>query len=97
MTVRMDNGTTRRVKTAELKDAADDVMGILFDRLKVYSVSYDAIHAYCMECGSYSAMRVLYIRYKDFLPESERRIIARIIRDSRSRAEWESWIDPSDL
>ena len=97
MTVRMDNGISRRVKTAELKDAADDVMGVLFDRLKVYSVSYESIHAYCMESGSYSAMRVLYTRYRDFLPDTERKIIARIVRDSRPRTDWESWIDPDDL
>ena len=74
MTVRMDNGSARRIRTAELKDAADDVMGILFDRMKVYSVNYEALHTYCMESGSFSAMRVLYTRYRDFLPESERRI-----------------------
>ena len=96
MTVRMDDGTTRRVRTAELKDAADDVMGVLFDRLKVYSVSYDALHAYCMECGSFTAMRTLYCRFGDFLPESERKIMARIIRDSRPRAVWENWLDPED-
>ena len=97
MTVRMDNGTSRRVKTVELKDAADDIMGILFEQMKVYSVSYDSLHSYCMESGSFSAMRILYIRFRDFLPDSERKIIARIIRDTHSRADWESWLDPSDL
>ena len=48
MTVRMDNGVTRRIHTSELKDAADDVMGVLFDQMKVYSVNYDAI----LPCGS---------------------------------------------
>lgn len=97
MTARMDDGTTRRIRTAELKDAADDVLGILFDQLRVYSVHYDSIHAYCMEYGSFSAMRVLYTRYRDFLPVSERKIIARIVRSSRPAADWESWIDPADL
>lgn len=97
MTVRMDNGTTRRVKTAELKDAADDVMGILFDQLKVYSVNYDSLHAYCMESGSFSAMRTLYTKYGDFLPDAERRIIARIVRDTHPQEQWESWLDPADF
>ena len=97
MTVRMDNGSSRRVRTAELKDAADDVMGLLFDGLKVYSVSYEAIHTYCMESGSYAAMRVLYARYRDFLPESERKIIARIARDSHPESDWAAWLDPADL
>ena len=97
MSVRMDNGFPRRIRTSELKDAADDVMGVLFDELKVYSVNYDALHNYCMESGSFSAMRVLYTRYRDFLPDQERKIIARIIRDSRPREQWESWLDPEDL
>lgn len=97
MSVRMDDGTSRRVRTSELKDAADDVMGVLFESLKVYSVNYDALHAYCMETGSFAAMRVLYTRYQEMLPAEERKIIARIIRDSRPRAEWESWINPADL
>ena len=97
MTVRMDNSGTRRIRTSELKDASDDVMGLLFDQMKVYSVNYESIHSYCIESGSVSAMRVLYTRFRDFLPDSERRIIARIIHDSRPNEEWESWLDLSDL
>ena len=96
MGARMDDGSVRRIRTAELKDAADDVMGVLFDSLKVYSLTYDSLHEYCMSTGSFAAMRVLYTRYADFMPVPERKIIARIIRDSRPRSEWESWIDPED-
>ena len=96
MAARMDDGSVRRIRTAELKDAADDVMGVLFDSLKVYSVNYDSLHEYCMSTGSFAAMRVLYTRYADFMPAPERKIIARIIRDSRPRSEWESWLDPED-
>lgn len=96
MSVRMDDGSSRRIKTAELKDAADDVMGVLFGQLKVYSVNYESLHTYCMESGSFSAMRVLYTRYQDFLPEEERKIIARIIRDSHPESDWKSWLNPDD-
>ena len=97
MGARMDDGSVRRIRTAELKDAADDVMGLLFDSLKVYSVTYDALHSYCMSTGSFSAMRVLYQQYAGFMPASERKILARVIRDSRPRKEWENWLDPEDL
>ena len=97
MGARMDDGTIRRIRTAELKEAADDVMGLLFENLKVYSVTYDALHSYCMETGSFAAMRVLYTRYAGFMPDSERKILARVIRDSRPRKEWENWLDPEDL
>ena len=97
MGAQMDNGAVRRIRSAEFRDASDDVMGVLFDHLKVYSVTYDSLHQYCMDTGSFSAMRVLYTRYADFMPASERKIIARIIRDSRPRAEWEPWMDPEDV
>ena len=42
-------------------------------------------------------MRVLYTRYAEFMPSSERRILARIIRDSRPRDVWESILDAEDL
>ena len=97
MGAQMDNGTVRRIRTSELKDAADDVLGVLFDHLKEYSVNFDALHEYCMATGSFAAMRVLYTRYAEFMPSSERRILARIIRDSRPRDVWESILDAEDL
>ena len=96
MGAQMDDGTVRRIRTSELKDAADDVMGVLFDNLKVYSVTYDSLHEYCLSAGSFSAMRVLYTRFAEFIPPAERKILARIIRDSRPRPYWESWLDPED-
>ena len=97
MNARMDDGTSRRIRSSELRDAADDALGVLFDSLKVYSVNYDALHGYCMASGSFSAMRVLYTRYTGFMPMPERRLLARIIRDSRPRPYWENWLDPEDL
>ena len=41
-------------------------------------------------------MRVLYTRYAEFMSAPERKVIARILRDSRPRAEWETWMDPED-
>ena len=97
MGAQMEDGTVRRIRSAEMKDAADDVMGVLFEQLKVYSVTYDSLHEYCMSTGSFSAMRILYTRYTEFMPAPERKILARVIRDSRPRADWENWLDPEDL
>ena len=96
MGARMDDGSVRRIRSAEMKDAADDVMGVLFDSLKVYSVTYDSLHDYCMSTGSFAAMRVLYTRYTEFMPASERKILARVIRDSHPRKDWENWMNPED-
>ena len=92
MSVRLNDGSFRRIRTAELKDAADDVMGLLFDSLKVYSVSYEALQAYVMETGSFSAMRTLYTRFQSLMSSEERQILARVIRDSRPKSDWEEWL-----
>ncbi|MBQ6398793.1 MAG: hypothetical protein IJI21_01605 [Clostridia bacterium] len=97
MAAKMDSGDWRRIRTAELQDAADDLLGVLFDDLKVYSVSYEALHAYCMDTGSFSALRVLYTRYDRFMEPGEKRIIARIIRDNYPSSLWEKWLNPADL
>ena len=96
MGARMEDGSVRRIRSAEMKDAADDVTGVLFDHLKVYSVNYEALHEYCMTTGSFAALRVLYTRYAEFMPPGERKIIARVIRDTRPRDQWEEWLDPED-
>ena len=93
---RMEDGSVRRIRSAEMRDAADDVLGVLFDRLKVYSVNYEALHEYCMATGSFAALRVLYTRYAEFMSPEERKIIARVIRDTRPREQWEEWLDPED-
>ena len=92
MAVRMNDGSLRRVRTAELKDAADDVMGVFFDQLRVYSVNYEALRAYAVESGSFSAMRVLYTRYGDSLSAEEKKVLARVIRETRPRSEWQEWL-----
>ncbi len=93
MSVRMSDGSSRRVRTAELKDAADDVMGVLFDELKVYSVSYEALQAYVMESGSFSAMRTLYLRYGDFMSPGEKQVLARVIQGARPDSYWRDWLN----
>lgn len=92
MSVRMNDGSFRRIRTAELRDAADDVMGVFFDQLKVYSVNYEALQAYVLESGSFSAMRTLYTRYATLMSAEERRVLARIIRESRPPCDWEEWL-----
>ena len=92
----MEDGSVRRILSSEMKDAADDVMGVLFDSLKVYSVSYEALYAYWLSAGSFAALRVLYTRYTDFVSPSDRKIMARIIRDMRPREVWESFLAPED-
>ena len=96
MSARMDDGTTRRIRMAEMPDAADDAMGVLFDSLKVYSVSCQALWEYSMETGSLAAMRCLYQKYEAFLPPEDRQVLARVIRGSFPPERWKSWLPARD-
>ena len=92
MSVRTNDGSFRRIRTNELKDAADDVMGVFFDQLKAYSVNYEALQSYILESGSFSAMRVLYTRYAGLMSAGERQVLARVIRDARPESDWKEWL-----
>ena len=92
MSVRTNDGSFRRIRTNELKDAADDVMGVFFDQLKAYSVNYEALQSYVLESGSFSAMRVLYTRYAGLMSAGERQVLARVIRDARPESDWKEWL-----
>lgn len=95
MSLRMNDGSFRRFRTAEFKDAADDVMGVFFDQLRVYSVNYEALQEYALESGSFSAMRVLYTRYGERMTDEERRTLARVIRNARPESDWKDWLSDS--
>ena len=96
MSVRMNDGSFRRIRSGEFRDAADDVMGVFFDQLKVYSVSYESLHSYVMEAGSFSAMRVLYTKFGSLMPAGERQVLARVIREARPASEWREWLSDDD-
>ena len=80
MSVRMNDGSFRRIRSSEFKDAADDVMGV----------------SYVMEAGSFSAMRVLYTKFGSLMPAGERQVLARVIRETRPASEWSEWLSDDD-
>ncbi len=84
MGARMEDGAVRRLRSAEMKDAADDVLGLLFENLKIYSVNYDALHDYAMTTGSPAAIRVLCEKYQSFMPQEELRMMERVLRERSS-------------
>lgn len=92
MTLIMDGGESRRILMQDLPDLADAVLGVLFDGLTVYSVSYQTLKDYSLRTGSLSAMRVLYQKYDEFQSPEEKALMARIIRDNHPRERYISWL-----
>ena len=96
MTLRAEDGSSHRIRMADLPDLADECMGVLFDSLRVTPAHYDLLHAYCMKSGSFAGLRTLYLHFQEQTPPGERKIIARILRDNYPAARWQSWLNPAD-
>ena len=81
MILRLDDGRLIRVRMRELPELADEAMGAMFEGMQVYSVSYDNLKDYAMRCGSLSAMRVLYERYRTFQRAEETAELRRVLQE----------------
>lgn len=81
MTARMDDGSARRIRMAELPDLTDRILEVVFDQMKVYSVNYEVLHDYALQTGSISAMRVLVRRFGSLCPMAEKEKMATILRE----------------
>jgi len=93
MTVTRDDGAIARIYVADLAYIADDLMGVLFDSLSVYSVNFEALKAHSMQTGSLNAMRVLYQKYDAFQPPEEKELIARVIRENHPKWRYAHWLE----
>lgn len=96
MTVRLDNGTLKRIRMKEMPELADEAMGAMFESMQIYSVNYANLKDYSMRSGSLSAMRVLYQKYGAFQPAEERVLLKRIIRERYPQSRYESWLPDDD-
>lgn len=92
MHIRLDIGETVRIRMQDIPDLADAVMGVLFDGMTVYSVSFQTLKDYSLRTGSLNAMRVLYQKYDEFQSAEEKALMAQIIRDSHPKAHYAAWL-----
>ena len=86
MTVLLDNGQLVRIHMRELPMLADEVMGVLFRSMQVYSITYEKLRDYAMRSGSLCAMRTLRERFGSFLSPEERTLMERILQDRSGEA-----------
>ncbi len=82
MLLRMDNGVVRRILLRDVDFMVDECLGVLLDAMNPPEITLEGLRAFAMERGSLSAMRVLLERYGEELPEMEREMLRRIIREN---------------
>lgn len=93
MTVRLDGNRLTRIRIHDLPDLADDVLGVYFESMPVYSVSYTTLKDYSLRTGSLNAIRVLYQRYDAFQSPEEKALMARIVRDRFPKERYSAWLE----
>lgn len=92
MTVRLDDGNLRRILVKDLEPMTDDLMGVLFDSLSVYSVTYELLNAYALSHESLASLRVLYQKYSDMMSPPERSMILSIIQSVYPPDRYRRWL-----
>jgi len=92
MSARMEDGCFRRILMRDIVALTDDLVGILFDSLAVYSVNYELISAYSLSHESLAALRVLYQKYEQWMKPDERAVLAAMIRRVYPKERYEQWL-----
>lgn len=86
MLLQMDNGAVRRIMLRDVDFLVDEAAGVLLDVMAPPEITLEGLRAFAMERGSLAAMRVLLERYDDALPEMEKEMLRRIIRENHPNA-----------
>ena len=76
-----------RSKKLTLKDIdilIDDLMGLMFERLLVFSVNFDKINEYALRVESYNAMRILYQKYRAYFTDEQYAFFIKIMKQIHS-------------
>lgn len=82
MQLRLENGAVRRILLRDVDFMVDECVGVLLDVMQPPDISLEGLRAYAMQEGSLSAMRVLLERFGGLLPQMEREMLERIIREN---------------
>ena len=96
MTLRLDNGQNARIRMSDIPVIADEALGVMFDHLDVYLVTFTKLKEYSMRSGSLSAMRVLYQKYSSYQTPEEQALMIRIIKESNPPERYRSWLHETD-
>lgn len=92
MTVRRDNGNLHRILVKDLEPLTDDLMGVLFDSLSVYSVTYELLNEYALTHESLASLRVLYQKYEQMMGSADRQLFLNIIKDVYEPERYRKWL-----
>jgi len=87
MLLRREDGLVYKIMLQDIDRVVDAVHGVLLETLPPPDISLESLRSYAMMEGSLGAMRALLKRYDDSLPEMEKDMLRRILRENGLPAE----------
>ena len=93
LTVILDNYHSRRLSKAVIAEIADDLMGIIFDKLTPFSANFIKLNDYSMRNPSLNALRVLYQKYPSYYSPDEFAFMVSVIKGVYPEEKWKSWLN----
>ncbi len=92
MTVVQDNYKTRRLSLRDMEWMTDDMMGLVFENLTVFSANFAKLNDYALREESLSAMRVLYQKYRSFFTEEQYAFLVKMIKSIYPVERYAMWL-----
>ncbi len=93
LTLVMDNGQMVRLRMNDFSLMADELLYLLFEGLPANARNQAIIRTYSMKSTSLSALRALYLLYRDLQEPEETAVLKRLITGGHPRFRWQRWID----
>ena len=92
LTVVLDNYRTRRLGHTVVEAMADDLMGVVFDKLTPFSANFLKINEYSLHNSSLNALHVLYQKYESFYSPEEYAFMVQLIKNLYPEERWRNWL-----
>lgn len=93
MVLTLESGVRLRLRLKDVDTLADAALGVLMDALAPPALTLESLREYAFGTGSLSALRVLLQRYGNQLPELERNMLIRIIKENHPADRYSDWLE----
>lgn len=93
MALEMDNGQLIRLRISDFSLMADELLYLLFQLLPRDPSNQAMIREYSMRSGSLSALRALYLLFRDLQTPEETETLRRVITSCHNHWRYKPWID----
>lgn len=92
MCIVKDDYRTRRLTLRDMEWITDDLMGLVFEHLTVFSANFTKLNEYALHEESLSAMRVLYQKYRSFFTDEQYAFMVKMIKSIYPPERYAAWL-----